>query len=113
MAATEKLVHLTGLWRGGGLVVYLIDIWHYFVFRMQTLVGQGASDHVGALQQIPRNMRSLFLHALQSFLWNKAASHRVEAFGVEGVQVGDLVLPLAADVQTPGKKRFGIDLKEQ
>ena len=67
------------------------------------MVGQGASDRVGALQQIPRNMRSLFLHALQSFLWNKAASHRVETFGVKGVQEGDLVLPLAADVTISGE----------
>ena len=70
---------------------------------LQHLVGQGANDRVGALQQIPRNMRSLFLHALQSFLWNKAASHRVETLGVQEVQVGDLVLPLAADVPIAGE----------
>ena len=75
-------------------------------------MGQGASDRVGALQQIPRNMRSLFLHALQSFLWNKAASHRVETFGVQGVQVGDLVLPLAADVPIAGEN-FGISPLEK
>jgi tRNA(Glu) U13 pseudouridine synthase TruD len=42
------------------------------------------------------------MHALQSYLWNKAASHRVETYGIAEVRVGDLVLPLAADLQAPG-----------
>jgi tRNA pseudouridine13 synthase len=36
-------------------------------------------------------MRMMFLHALQSYLWNKAASFRIKNLGPE-VVVGDLVL---------------------
>jgi tRNA(Glu) U13 pseudouridine synthase TruD len=87
--------------RPGG--ISLLQIEAHFSACPQNLVGQGANNHVGALQQISRNMRSLFLHALQSYLWNKAASHRVETYGMEEVQVGDLVLPLTADIQIPGE----------
>lgn len=35
----------------------------------------------------------MYMSSLQSFLWNKAASHRVSQFGIEKVVSGDLVLP--------------------
>jgi tRNA pseudouridine13 synthase len=38
-----------------------------------------------------RNVREIYAHAYQSFLWNKLASRRISRFGKEPC-VGDLVL---------------------
>lgn len=54
---------------------------------------QGLTNHVGALRAIPRSMRTMYVHAYQSFLWNHAASLRFEAYGADKVVAGDLVLP--------------------
>ena len=49
-------------------------------------------DYKRAFQAIAKNMRSMFVHAFQSFVFNRAASHRVEVGGKKEVMVGDLVL---------------------
>jgi tRNA pseudouridine13 synthase len=49
-------------------------------------------DYKRAFGSIAKNMRSMFLHAYQSYLWNMVASHRVESGGSTEIRVGDLVL---------------------
>ncbi|KAL3816183.1 hypothetical protein ACHAXA_007301 [Cyclostephanos tholiformis] len=49
-------------------------------------------DYKRAFCSIAKNMRSMFLHAYQSYLWNMVASHRIESGGSTEVRVGDLVL---------------------
>lgn len=50
-------------------------------------------DYKGAmLRALPRNMTLMFLHALQSYIWNKSASYRIMHGGCTDVTVGDLVL---------------------
>lgn len=49
-------------------------------------------DALGALRAVPRHVRSMYLHAVQSRLWNEAASERIERGGAERVCVGDLVV---------------------
>ncbi len=49
-------------------------------------------DYKKAFGSIAKHMRSMFLHAYQSYLWNKAASHRIEKGGATEVMEGDLVL---------------------
>ena len=49
------------------------------------------NDFLGALQTIPRTMRSMYGHAYQSLVWNFAASMRWERYGRQ-VTRGDLVL---------------------
>jgi tRNA pseudouridine13 synthase len=49
-----------------------------------------------ALHQVPRNSRHLYVHAYQSFLWNRAATHRVQALGADAAVAGDLVMSSGA-----------------
>jgi tRNA pseudouridine13 synthase len=49
-------------------------------------------DYKRAFCSIAKNMRSMFLHAYQSYLWNMVASHRIELEGSTEIRVGDLVL---------------------
>ena len=57
-------------------------------------------DYKRAFGSISKHMRSMFLHAYQSYIWNKAASHRIGNGSIldsadgsdKEVRVGDLVL---------------------
>lgn len=53
-------------------------------------------DMVAVLARIPRNLRGMYVHAYQSWLWNAAASARVAAHGLAQPVAGDLVLPVHA-----------------
>lgn len=65
-------------------------------------VGSGR-DFPGALLRLPRGLRTLYLHAYQSFVWNHAASKRWELYRGK-VVAGDLV----ADDKPVGKSEEGL-----
>ncbi|KAL5156087.1 Multisubstrate pseudouridine synthase 7 [Glycine soja] len=48
-------------------------------------------NYLQALKSIPRTLRMLYVHSYQSYLWNHAASKRVQKYGTENVVSGDLV----------------------
>ncbi|KAI9101960.1 pseudouridine synthase [Phlyctochytrium arcticum] len=48
------------------------------------------TDHFGALESIPRNLRTLYIHAYQSLVWNFMATKRLSLFGTKPV-IGDIV----------------------
>ncbi|KAI1861060.1 hypothetical protein JX265_009679 [Neoarthrinium moseri] len=54
------------------------------------------NDFHGAILSITRNMRTMYLHAYQSLVWNFAASKRWELFGATVVK-GDLVYTTGDD----------------
>lgn len=53
--------------------------------------GYAKQAYFRAIMQIPRNLRLIYVHAYQSYVWNLVASKRIELFGLE-VQEGDLVM---------------------
>ncbi|KAK4414247.1 Multisubstrate pseudouridine synthase 7 [Sesamum alatum] len=48
-------------------------------------------NYLQALLAIPRTLRMMFVHSYQSYLWNHAASMRVQKYGFHQVVLGDLV----------------------
>ncbi|KAK0550837.1 multisubstrate pseudouridine synthase 7 [Tilletia horrida] len=48
-------------------------------------------DWLSAFSAIPKTMRMMYVHAYQSFIWNKMVSERVRRFGLERPVVGDYV----------------------
>ncbi|KAI5965355.1 PUS7 [Candida pseudojiufengensis] len=48
-------------------------------------------SYLKALLAIPKNLRMMYVHSYQSYVWNLVASKRIELFGYE-IQEGDLVL---------------------
>lgn len=50
----------------------------------------GLQNPQGALDMVPRNTLLMYIHAYQSFVWNKVVSRRIKEFGLKPI-VGDLV----------------------
>ncbi|KAG8649731.1 multisubstrate pseudouridine synthase 7 isoform X3 [Manihot esculenta] len=48
-------------------------------------------NYLQALKAIPTTLRMMYVHSYQSYLWNHAASVRVQKYGTDEVVVGDLV----------------------
>lgn len=61
------------------------------IIRSLAKSGTSANDYLTAIVALPRNMRSLYVHSYQSFIWNKLTTLRIKLFGLK-VVAGDLVL---------------------
>eukprot|EP00904_Undaria_pinnatifida_P002812 jgi/Undpi1/12531/HiC_scaffold_6.g02200.m1 len=61
------------------------------------LVRYGPSAFQAAIQCVPYGMRTMWVHAYQSHVWNSVASARIRLFGPQAVP-GDLVLPAPGDI---------------
>ncbi|KAL0005616.1 hypothetical protein SO802_013177 [Lithocarpus litseifolius] len=48
-------------------------------------------NYLQALKAVPRTLRMMYIHSYQSYLWNHAASLRVQNYGTDQVVLGDLV----------------------
>lgn len=68
--------------------------WHQRSIESNLLFGlskyYSKNDFVGVFMRVPRNVRHLYIHSFQSYLWNRVASFRVEKLGMQPV-VGDVV----------------------
>ncbi|CAJ2631517.1 unnamed protein product [Trifolium pratense] len=66
---------------------------HFLVAENAVLksLKQFPGNYLQALKSIPRTLRMMYVHSYQSYLWNNAASTRVQKYGTEQVVLGDLV----------------------
>ena len=51
---------------------------------------------MAALSTIPKNLRMMYVHAYQSYLWNSVTSERVRLYGCNAPVAGDLVFDTEA-----------------
>lgn len=55
-----------------------------------------SQSYFKSIMAIPKNLRSMYVHAYQSYVWNLVVSKRIELFGTT-VQEGDLVIVNKSD----------------
>lgn len=55
-------------------------------------------NYLQALMAIPKTLRLMYVHSYQSYLWNHAASMRVEKYGISQVVEGDLVYKIGCPI---------------
>ncbi|VZI10704.1 unnamed protein product [Fusarium fujikuroi] len=81
------------------------------IFRHLNRQGaQSRRDFIGSLVHITRGLRSMYLHAYQSYIWNHAASRRWELHG-ENVIAGDLIIaPTESVPLVSGQDQDGDDI---
>ncbi|KAM0246651.1 hypothetical protein ACHAP5_004588 [Fusarium lateritium] len=81
------------------------------IFRHLNRQGaQSRRDFIGSLVHITRGLRSMYLHAYQSYVWNHAVSRRWELHG-EGVIAGDLIIaPTESTPLVSGQDQDGDDI---
>ncbi|GAB6033495.1 multisubstrate pseudouridine synthase 7 [Chamberlinius hualienensis] len=51
----------------------------------------GTKDLVNALNAIPRNMRMMYVHSYQSYVWNRIVTRKYKTYGVQPIE-GDLYM---------------------
>lgn len=69
-----------------------------FERQMLDHLTRAPGDHAGALLALPQNLRSMFVYAAQSILFNRIVARRLEAgMGLNEPHVGDIVVAVDAD----------------
>ncbi|KAF3913162.1 hypothetical protein AA313_de0204054 [Arthrobotrys entomopaga] len=77
-----------------------------------------AGKYLTALQKIPRNLRLMFVHAYQSYVWNTIVSERLKRYGTR-IRTGDLVVMSAEEsaaskpIVDPDEEGLGDETSEE
>lgn len=64
---------------------------HVERYVLEGLEKHGKTNYLSAFQSIPKQMRLMYIHAYQSYVWNEVVSKRIELFGYQKLVKGDLV----------------------
>ncbi|KAI8051485.1 pseudouridine synthase [Syncephalis plumigaleata] len=68
---------------------------------------ENRTDYYGAVMAMPINMRKLYAHGYQSYVWNCAATERIQRYGLNPV-VGDLVVDRQGTASIPNNEASSI-----
>jgi len=67
-----------------------------FERTMITYLRDRPGEYLGALRTLPKNLLMMFVHAYQSYLFNRILSERIRSgMSIREPEVGDLILPLS------------------
>ncbi|KTW28933.1 hypothetical protein T552_01561 [Pneumocystis carinii B80] len=67
------------------------NVSEYSILHSLAKESSKSPNYAGALQKIPRNLRMMYIHAYQSYVWNFAVTERLSRFGFNPIE-GDLVV---------------------
>lgn len=67
------------------------NVSEYFILLSLAKESSKSPNYSAALQKIPRNLRMMYIHAYQSYVWNFAVTERLCRFGFTPIE-GDLVV---------------------
>ncbi|KAL6069305.1 SRSF protein kinase 2 [Balamuthia mandrillaris] len=83
---------------------------HLVVERLllEALRRQGPTQFCNAFATLPRNMRTMYGHSYQSYIWNLMASERIQRYGALHPILGDLVF-----VSTPTEENEKAKVQEE
>ncbi|EME32327.1 Putative pseudouridine synthase [Galdieria sulphuraria] len=60
---------------------------------LNTYMKNGPNDHKGAFSSLPKGLKKMYVHAVQSYIWNAMASARMDSqYDRQFAMAGDLVL---------------------
>ncbi|XP_011300271.1 pseudouridylate synthase 7 homolog [Fopius arisanus] len=79
---------------------------------LKGIVNSGPTNPHGALDALPRNVRTMYIHAYQSFVWNHLVSKRLKELGNKPI-VGDLVYEKRDTADSTEVAETGEDSAEQ
>lgn len=65
-------------------------------------------DYFTAILKIPRNLRLIYIHSYQSYVWNIATSYRIQKYGLEVIP-GDLVISKKEELAVVDNDNFEVE----
>ncbi len=72
-----------------------------FERRIIMHLAENKDDWIGAISKLPKNLVKIFVHAYQSYLFNKILSERIkEGIPINTAIEGDIVIPFKGEIQS-------------